>query len=79
MGTRVFKERGNFKLVGDERDVMVSANRRMDVVLWCQDNDIKAELSVGSTQSAFSAINFGVNLWRVKDEKQRVAFVLKWG
>jgi len=78
MATKVFKTLGNLRLVGDERDVMVSARHRLEVLDWCDANEIDAEISMGSTQSAWSASTFGVNLWRVRDKHQRVMFILRW-
>ena len=78
MATKVFKTLGNLKLVSDERDIMVPARHRLAVLDWCDTNDIQVELSMGSTQSAWSASTFGVNLWRVKDDKQRLVFALRW-
>jgi hypothetical protein len=78
MATKVFKTLGNLELIGDERDVMVPARHRLAVLDWCDANDIAAEITMGSTHSAWSASTFGVNLWRVKDEQQRVLFLLRW-
>ena len=78
MATKVFKEYKGWKLVGDERDIMVSSKHHLEVLDWCDANDIDAELSMGSTSSSLAASTFGAVLWRVKDEKQRLAFVLRW-
>lgn len=78
MATKVFKTYKDLKLVGDERDIMVPARHRLAVLDWCDANDIAATLATGPTVSSFSAINFGVNLWRVQDERQRVMFILRW-
>ena len=78
MATKVFKEYKGWKLVGDERDIMVPSKHHLEVLDWCDANDIDAELSMGSTSSSLAANTFGAVLWRVKDEKQRLAFVLRW-
>lgn len=78
MAVKVFAEHRSFKLISDERDIMVPAKHRLAVLDWCAANDIEANLTPGSTQSAWAASTFGVNLWRVKNEKQRVAFALRW-
>ncbi len=69
MGTRVFAEQGRAKLVGDSRDIMLSSTSRQEVWNWCQDNGIEVEY-----QGTLS----GIDLWRVRDEGQRVAFLLRW-
>ena len=78
MVQKVFATHRDLKLISDERDIMVPARDWKAVIEWCRDNDIKVELSMGSTQSTYSAYTFGVYLWRVKDERQRVAFALRW-
>jgi hypothetical protein len=75
MGTKVFARRGEFELIGDERDVMVDWHRRMEIWAWCDENGIDIEYS----DSAHITKHFGVDLWRIKDEQQRVLFILKWG
>ena len=74
MGTRVFAEQGKFKLHGDDRDVAVSCLRRNDVWGWCEENDIYIEYQ--DTQIGNS---FGIDIWRIRDEQQRITFLLKWG
>lgn len=78
MGLKTFREQNGLKLVSDERDVMVPAEYRTAVWDWCADNGIAAELALGSTQSVMAAMTFGVTLWRVRDERQRVMFLLRW-
>lgn len=70
MATKVFKTFRNLRLIGDERDVMVPSQHYVAVLDWCAANDIQVELSIGPA--------FGQNLWRVRDEQQRTAFMLKW-
>ena len=78
MGTKVFRELGSLKLISDERDVMVPAEHRMAVLDWCAANGIAAEPSLGYPRDGWAIGTFGVTLWRVKDERQRVMFVLRW-
>lgn len=78
MVQKVFATHKDLKLISDERDIMVPARHRLAVLDWCDANDIEANLTPGSTQGAWAASMFGVNLWRIKDEKQRTAFLLKW-
>lgn len=76
MGTKVFAERAGFKLTGDDRDIAINWHYREKIWNWCSDNDINANYnSFGSTSGKF----FGVDLWRIEDEKQRILFLLKWG
>lgn len=67
--TRIFAEKGRVKLVGDERDVAVVSNYRQDVWDWCAANKIELEYQ-GSLG--------GADLWRVRDDRQRVMFILRW-
>ena len=69
MGTRVFAEKGRVKLVGDERDIGVATQHRNDVLTWCNQNNI---------DFLYQGHMAGVDVWRVKDEQQRVTFILKW-
>lgn len=78
MAQKVFATHRDLKLISDERDIMVAARYRLAVLDWCDANDIEANLTPGSATSAWAASTFGVHLWRVKDEKQRVAFALRW-
>ncbi len=74
MGTRGFARRGELELVGDDRDVMVDWQQRMEVWAWCEENEIDIEYS----DSVHITKHFGVDLWRIKNEKQRSLFMLKW-
>lgn len=74
MGTRVFAQRGEFELIGDDRDVMVDWNRRMEIWSWCDEHGIEIEYS----GSAHIAKYFSADLWRIKNEQHRTLFLLKW-
>ena len=68
-------EFADIKLVSDDRDIMLPLQLRKQVEEWCSINEITAE-PVGDR--VFIQTMFGVTLWRVKDEAQRVAFALRW-
>lgn len=74
MGARVFAERGKFKLHSDERDIAVNCQLRHNVWDWCQDNNVEVEY-----QDTRIGNSFGIDVWRIRDEQQRVLFLLKWG
>ena len=69
MASKVFAEKGRVKLIGDERDIGIVSNYREDVWAWCHANGIEFEYqgTLGNT-----------DLWRIKDEKQRLWFALRW-
>ena len=69
MTSTVFAEKGRVKLVGDSRDIAVPYNKRKQVWNWCYENDITVTYE-GSLS--------GTDLWRVKDEQQRLWFALRW-
>ena len=76
MGTKVFAQvRDQLKLVGDEHDVMVDRRRRTEVWAWSEENGIAIEYAGSPQISQF----FNVDLWRVRDEKHRSLFILRWG
>lgn len=75
MGTRIFaKLSSGAELIGDERAIPVKWNVRHEVRDWCVENSINAKYS-----GTGSSLAFDVDLWRVKDERQRMLFLLKWG
>lgn len=79
MKTKVFKERGGYKLIGDYRDIMVPARYRLAVLSWCKRAGIDANINSSDDFITRSAEKmFGVNLWRVHDDKQRLMFSLRW-
>ncbi len=69
MGTRVFAEKGRVRLIGDERDIGIVSNYREDVWAWCDANNINLE---------YQGTLGKMDLWRVRDERQRVMFLLRW-
>lgn len=66
---KVFAEKGRVKLVGDEKDVPVSTWWRDAVWQWCENSGIVLEYQ--------GTLN-GTDLWRIRDEKQRSWFILRW-
>lgn len=74
---KVFAEHKNgYKLVGDSRYIMLPQELHDDIITWCHDNNIKATtVNVGAWGQAM----FGVLLWKIFNEEQRVMFALKWG
>jgi hypothetical protein len=69
MTTRVFTEYKTFKLVGDARGFTVSSSLRKEYWDWCWNNQIETEYQ--------SSLN-GLDLWYVKNEKDRMLAVLRW-
>jgi hypothetical protein len=78
MAEKIFLERDRFTLRGDDRDIMVPVQYRKEVLLWCRQNNINFELPLSKDQQEIVKQYFGVNIWRVRDEQQRMWFVLKW-
>lgn len=75
MSSRVFLKKGPLLLVSDERDIIVSNQLIDQVIAWCDEHNICAEQVATLSLTQWS---FGVNLWRVRDEEQRMWFALKW-
>ena len=78
MAEKIFMERDRFVLRGDDRDIMVPAQHRKAVVRWCRQNKIDLECPLSKDNQAIIKDYFGVNLWRVRDEQQRMWFVMRW-
>jgi len=58
-----------YVLMGDERDIAVSFSHRQEVYDWAGENGIAIEYQ-GTLAST--------DVWRVRDEQQRVMFILRW-
>jgi len=58
-----------YVLMGDDRDIAVPYTKRQAVYDWCGDNKITVE---------YQGTLAGTDVWRVRDERQRVTFLLKW-
>lgn len=78
MAAKVFRKGNGFSLVSDERDIAVPAKYRREVLDWCDANDIEATLALTGTSTNLAEITWGVTLWRVQDEQQRLMFILRW-
>ena len=75
MASKIFCQTHRYRLISDERDIMVSNQVIADVLEWCDRTGVVAEQVI--TQSVTQRM-FGVNLWRVRDEQQRTLFALRW-
>jgi hypothetical protein len=69
MGTKVFDEKGRFKIICDERDIDVATWHRYEVWCWCTDRNIELE---------YQGTANGIDIWRIKNEKHRMWFILRW-
>lgn len=69
VGQKIFAAKGRVQLVGDPRDIAVDAGQRQDVWDWCHQNNITPE---------YQGTLAHTDLWRVRDERQRAWFVLRW-
>jgi hypothetical protein len=58
-----------YVLMGDSRDIAVSYDQRQAVWDWCEANKITVE---------YQGTLYRTDLWRVRDEQQRVMFMLRW-
>jgi hypothetical protein len=75
MGRREFiVDKRGYALMGDERDIMTSSRHYQEIIDWCRDNGIDAV----ANSCGMSALAFGVVLWKVVDEEQRLVFLLRW-
>ena len=74
MAEKVFIERKSLQLISDELDVMLPMGLTNQVEEWCLNNNITAE----RVPQIFVQTAFGVTLWRIKDERQRMWFTLRW-
>lgn len=78
MSQTILLQKGNSTLWGDPRDVLVPTDLRGQVLSWCWLNGVKARLPLNKDNQHISRVYFGVDVWRVKDDKQRTMFTLKW-
>ena len=81
MALTVFLEKQGLKLMGDSRDIMVPRKYQSEVLKWCNENNVEATIgdpNKPSSENAMIQRLFNVNLWRVKDDKQRTWFALRW-
>lgn len=59
-----------YVFMSDNRDIAVSYSERQAVYDWCGANKITVE---------YQGTLGGTDVWRVRDEEQRMWFTLKWG
>lgn len=59
-----------YMLMSDERDIAVPYASRQAVYDWCGANKITVE---------YQGTLGGTDVWRVRDDEQRMWFTLKWG
>lgn len=78
MADRIFIQKDRLTLRGDERDIMLPAQYRPAVLKWCRRNRIQIECPLNKDNEHIARHYFGVNLWRIRDEQQRMWFMLKW-
>lgn len=70
MTTRVFAEWHGAELNSDVRDIGIKVQDADVIIPWCVENNIDIQ-----------RVNrgFGIDVWRIKDEQQRMMFLLKFG
>ena len=78
MASKVFLKAGGIQLISDERDIMVAARYRSQVIQWCRESGVIVEDPGGNYTHDIAQKRFGVNIWRIRDEQQRVWFALRW-
>jgi len=61
---------GGYVLSHDSRDIPLPCELRKTVREWCEKQNIRLE---GHKYNVA-----GVDIWRVKDDEQRVRFLLRW-
>jgi hypothetical protein len=66
---KIFAEQGHIQLRGDYRGVTIRFQFRKEFWDWCVNNGFQPEYQ-GSLA--------GLDLWYVKDEKNRVLTILRW-
>ena len=78
MGQRVFLVKDRIQLIGDERDFVVPVKSRREVLSWCKKMGIQVEQPLNKDNRHIANHYFDVDLWRVKDDTQRLWFQIKW-
>jgi len=78
MGTKIFCERNNLVVQSDERDIMLPVQQTTAVLSWCQQNSVDIESPLTRDEQRIVKQQFGVNIWRVRNEQQRSWFLLRW-
>ena len=75
---KVFLTKNRFQLIGDYRDFAIPVELRKEVLRWSKQAKISVERPLNKDNRYLCEHYFGVDLWRVRDERQRLAFILKW-
>lgn len=75
MAEKIFMQKGNVVLRSDSRDFVMPVQYKMAILAWCRENKIIAEHPMHNVSARFF---FGMDIWRIKDEKQRMWFALRW-
>ena len=76
---RLILHKDSIKLYAAETDVAVSRKDIMDVLSWCFAMGIKVEVAFTENQEQHLAKKkLNVDIWRIKDDQQRLMFLLKW-
>ena len=78
MAFKVFLTRNGVTLGGDDRDIMVPSEYTSQVTDWCEQMNIRAIVSYVDYWDQATQKLFGVNLWRVHDDRARMLFILRW-
>ena len=58
-----------YVLMGDALDVSAPYNKRQEIYEWCGANKITIE---------YQGTLAGTDVWRIRDEEQRMWFTLRW-
>ena len=77
MAEKIFMERDGVVLRGDARDFMLPVQHTIAVLAWCRRNQIDVEFPL-TQYSRVAREHFGVKIWRIRDEQQRMWFALRW-
>lgn len=75
---KVFCKKDGIVLQGDPRDIMLPAQYKIMILNWCRKNGVMIESPLSKEYEYIARDYFGVNLWRIRDEKQRMWFTLRW-
>ena len=78
MAEKIFMTRDRFTLRGDDRDIMVPAQYKSSVLRWCRKNKIDVECPLSKDHQDIVKHYFGVNLWRIRNDQQRMWFIMRW-
>ena len=77
--TKLISQKGPIKLYALESDVAVSRKDIMDVLSWCFARGIKIEVAFTENQEQrLAKKKLDVDIWRIKNDQQRLMFLLKW-